>query len=143
MVHADDDLAPIVVAALEASGESLRAGDVLAIAQKIVSKAEGRAVGVASMVSSQRAHAIVREVGKDLRVAEHIMGEAKATVPTRCDLLVVEHRLRFVTANAGHRHSNVAQGGDDDTVLLLAADPDAPCALLRSCARATDWTCRW
>ena len=132
VVVAGDDLAAIVLSALDASREQLRDGDALVIAQKIFSKAEGRLVRLASVVPSARAEEIAREVGKDARLVELILTQASEVLRKRRDLLVVEHRLGFVTANAGIDMSNVEQTAGDDNVLLLPEDPDASCARLRA-----------
>lgn len=132
IVRVGDDLAAIVLAALDASGERLRPGDAVVVAQKVFSKAEGQAVRLDTVVASERARQIAQEVGKDPRLVELILSESNEVLRKRRDLLVVEHRLGFVTANAGIDVSNVAQAGEDDTVLLLPAAPDESCALLRT-----------
>lgn len=131
-VKAGDDLSAIVLAALESSGERLRPGDALVIAQKIFSKAEGRLCPLDTIVPSVRAREIAEEVEKDPRVVELVLAESRDIVRKRRGLLVVEHRLGFVTANAGIDMSNVEQDDGDDTVLLLPADPDASCDRLRA-----------
>jgi coenzyme F420-0:L-glutamate ligase/coenzyme F420-1:gamma-L-glutamate ligase len=126
------DLAATIVSALAASGESLRDGDVLVLAQKIVSKAEGRIVALNSVMPSASATQLALEVNKDPRVVELILNESCEVVRKARDLLVVAHKLGFVMANAGIDMSNVQHTSDtDDTVLLLPEDPDASCARLR------------
>lgn len=135
LVEVGDDLAAIVLAALEASDEELRDGDILVIAQKIVSKVEGRLVRLASVHPSPEAQTLAREVNKDPRLVELILRESTEVVRHRRDVLVVAHRLGFIMANAGIDFSNVEQGAGDDTALLLPADPDASCAQLRAVLR--------
>lgn len=128
-VRAGDDLAPMLSAALLGAGLRLADGDILAVTQKIVSKAEGRLRRLAEISPSPRAEALARETRKDPRLVELILQESRAVVRTRPDLIIAEHRLGIVLANAGIDRSNVA--GGDDVVLLLPADPDASAGRLR------------
>lgn len=131
LVEPGDDLGAIAVAALAANGLAARLGDVLVVAQKIVSKAEGRYVDVATVEPSPRAIALAAETDKDPRFVEVVLGESKRVVRRRPGLLIVEHRLGFVMANAGIDHSNLPQADGVDRVLLLPADPDGSAARLR------------
>ncbi len=124
LVQPGDDLAALILAALEAAGERLRSGDVLVLAQKIVSKAEGRYLDLREVTPSERALALAAAVGKDPRLIEAILAESQEVVRYRPGVLVVQHRLGFVMANAGVDHSNVEQVGADERILLLPADPD-------------------
>jgi coenzyme F420-0:L-glutamate ligase/coenzyme F420-1:gamma-L-glutamate ligase len=128
LVQPGDDLANLVQTALEAGGISLQSGDVLVVAQKVVSKAEGRLVCLNDVRPSSRAVALGNDIGKDPRLVEVILGESSEIVRSRPGLLVVEHRLGFVSANAGVDHSNVAAEPGREAepwVLLLPVDPDA------------------
>ena len=132
LVRPGDDVAALVLDALAASGESPIDGDVLVIAQKIISKAEDRYVSLGDVTPSPRARELAAEVDKDPRIVELILSESTHVVRRRPGVLIVEHRLGLVLANAGIDASNVAEGGaDDDRVLLLPRDPDADCARLR------------
>jgi coenzyme F420-0:L-glutamate ligase/coenzyme F420-1:gamma-L-glutamate ligase len=131
LVEPGDDLGAIVVAAIAANGLTPEPGDVLVVAQKIVSKAEGRYVDVAAVEPSERAIALAAEVDKDARFVEVVLSEAKRVVRHRPGLLIVEHRLGFVMANAGIDHSNVATEGSAERVLLLPKDPDGAARVLR------------
>ncbi len=131
LVKPGDDLATVILGALAASQEKLCDGDVLVVAQKIVSKAEGRIVRLASVSPSAEAQSLARKVNKDPRLVELILRESSEVVRYRRDVLIVAHRLGFVMANAGIDHSNVEQGAGDDTALLLPENPDATCAQLR------------
>jgi coenzyme F420-0:L-glutamate ligase/coenzyme F420-1:gamma-L-glutamate ligase len=102
-------------------------GDVLAIAQKIVSKAEGRSIALASVAPSQAARDLAAQTGKDARLVELILSESERVVRARPNLIIVKHRLGFVMANAGIDQSNV---GEDGHALLLPRDPDASAAAL-------------
>lgn len=132
LVSAGDDLASIVLRGLETSGRELRSGDVLVIAQKIVSKSQGRLMRLDQVVPSPAAIQLAREVGKDARVVQLILDESRAVVRKRPGVLIVEHRLGFILANAGIDFSNVDQcSGGDQFALLLPEDPDATCDQLR------------
>jgi coenzyme F420-0:L-glutamate ligase/coenzyme F420-1:gamma-L-glutamate ligase len=131
MVEAGDDLGAIAAAALAANHVTPQEGDVLAVAQKVVSKAEGRLVEVAAMQPSERAMALAAETDKDPHFVETVLSESRRVVRHRPGLLIVEHRLGFVMANAGIDHSNVAADDGVERVLLLPVDPDASARRLR------------
>jgi coenzyme F420-0:L-glutamate ligase / coenzyme F420-1:gamma-L-glutamate ligase len=131
LVEPGDDVAALIGDRLESAGQLPGDGDVLVVAQKIVSKAEGRYVDFASVTPSPRAVALAAEVEKDPRLVEIVLSEARRVVRQRPGVLIVEHRLGFVMANAGVDHSNVAPPGEPDQVLLLPLDPDASAARLR------------
>ncbi len=132
LVRPGDDLAALIAEGLARAELSLHESDVLAVAQKIVSKAEGRLVALAGVSPSPRAVALAAEVGKDPRVVEVILSESVRVVRARPNLLIMEHRLGLVMANAGVDHSNVAAPGEPDQLLLLPANPDASAARLRT-----------
>lgn len=136
MVRPGDDLAGIVLAALAASQMTLQDGDVLVLAQKIVSKAQGRLVRLDDVVPSPRAAELARETGKSPALVELILRESTEVVRHRRDVLIVAHKLGLVMANAGIDQSNVEQGDVDDAALLLPEDPDGTCAQLRDALRA-------
>lgn len=130
-VNTGDDLPTLIVNALASSGMSLQPGDVIVLAQKIVSKAEGRRVDLASITPSEKALALAKTTAKDPRLVELILSESKGVVRAVPNVIVVEHRLGFVMANAGIDHSNVGAGAGKDEVLLLPEDPDATCQAVR------------
>lgn len=133
LVRPGDDLASLLLDALSSSGDSLEDGDILVIAQKIFSKAQGRYVSIADVTASTEAEKLAIEVDKDPRIVELILSESSEVVRHRPGVLIVAHKLGFVMANAGIDASNVAEGGeDDDRVLLLPVDPDGDCAKLRA-----------
>lgn len=133
LVEPGDDLASLVLRALPEAEVRLEEGDMLVLAQKIVSKAEGRLVDLATVTPSERAEEIGRQAQKDPRVIELILGESAQVVRVRPGVVIVEHRLGFVCANAGVDHSNVRgpDGQAGEWVLLLPRDPDASAAELR------------
>jgi coenzyme F420-0:L-glutamate ligase/coenzyme F420-1:gamma-L-glutamate ligase len=105
--------------------------DVLVVAQKIVSKAEGRAVRLADVVPSDRAHQLAIEAQKDPRLVELILRESHEIVRIRPGLILVEDVRGFVCANAGIDRSNVTQHGHEEEVTLLPLDPDASARRIR------------
>jgi coenzyme F420-0:L-glutamate ligase/coenzyme F420-1:gamma-L-glutamate ligase len=131
LVEPGDDLGAIAVAAFAANGLLPEAGDVLVVAQKIVSKAEGRYVDVTTVEPSHSAIALAAEVDKDPRFVEVVLSESKRVVRHRAGLLIVEHRLGFVMANAGIDHSNLPMQAGSERVLLLPEDPDGSALALR------------
>jgi coenzyme F420-0:L-glutamate ligase/coenzyme F420-1:gamma-L-glutamate ligase len=124
IVRAGDDLAALLLAGLERAGLTLQAGDVVVVAQKIVSKAEGRMVDLATVTPSARALELAAIVQKDPRLVELVLGESTRVVRTAKDVLIVEHRLGYVMANAGVDQSNVAAPDGGEFALLLPVDPD-------------------
>ncbi len=127
LVEPGDDLAAIAIEAIRANGIVPQRRDVLVVAQKVVSKSEGRYADLATVKPSPRAEALAAELQKDPRIVEVVLGESKRIVRHRPGLLIVEHRLGFVMANAGVDHSNV----EGERVLLLPIDPDGSAARLR------------
>lgn len=130
-VRAGDSLPALVLEALERSGKRLCAGDVVVLAQKIVSKAEGRRVLLADVQPSARARALAEQAHKDPRLMELVLSEAREVLRVKPGVVIVEHRLGFVMANAGIDQSNLAPG-EPEGALLLPLDPDASAARLRA-----------
>ena len=133
-VRPGDDLARLIADAARAEGEAIRDGDILAVAQKIVSKAEGRIVRLATVVPSERALAMAKEANKDARQLEVVLSETVKIVRWSHGVLISETRHGFVCANAGVDRSNA---GAPDTVILLPVDPDASAARLRDAIKVT------
>lgn len=125
MIEPGDDLVSIICDAVLQSGEVLQDGDVLVFAQKIVSKAEDRYVDLATVTASQEAIDLALEVDKDPRHVQVILDESNEVVRKRLGVLIVEHRLGFVQANAGIDQSNIKHSDESPMVLLLPVDPDA------------------
>ena len=121
-----DDLAALLLQQLQAY--PLAGGDILVIAQKVVSKAEDRYVDLAGITPSERAVQLAGKVSKDPRLVELILAQSKRVVRYREDVLIVEHKLGFVHANAGIDHSNIPQTPASERVLLLPENPDASAA---------------
>ena len=131
MVRPGDDLAALLIAACEQGALAPADGDVVVVAQKIVSKAEGRYVDLAQVRPSARAESLAAQVDKDPRLVEVILSESQRVVRHRPGVLIVEHRLGFIMANAGVDRSNVDPALGAEPVLLLPRDPDASAARLR------------
>ena len=130
LIDEGDDLAVIISAALHEAGMALMSGDVLVIAQKIVSKAEGRRVHLSAFTPSTEAHRLAEIVKKDPRHVEAILSESTEVIRASEGVFIVAHRLGFVMANAGIDQSNV--GDDPEAILMLPRDPDATCARLKA-----------
>jgi coenzyme F420-0:L-glutamate ligase/coenzyme F420-1:gamma-L-glutamate ligase len=132
LIRPGDDLGALLAAALERRiGKLLTAGDVLVVAQKIVSKAEGRYVDLARIEPSAEAQRVARETEKDARLVQAILDESRRVVRHRPGVLIVEHRLGYVMANAGVDRSNIDPGMGTEPVLLLPQNPDGSAARLR------------
>jgi len=148
LIRHGDNLADIVVHALQENDISLQDNDILVFAQKIVSKAEGRAVNLSTITPSQRAIELAKKTEKDARVVELILQESNEILRTRVGAIIVEHKLGFVCANAGIDHSNVdsplPEGEGlgrraepveavraEEWVLLLPAEPDRSAEKMR------------
>lgn len=133
LIRRGDHLADIILKSLHESNQELQDDDILVLAQKIISKAEGRMVNLASIHPSPRAIQLGEETEKDPRVVELMLQESSEVLRSRKGVIVVEHKLGFVCANAGIDHSNVMGAGDsnEEFVLLLPEDPDTSAKQLR------------
>jgi len=131
MVQPGDDLAEMILAGVSRTGGALRDGDVVVIAQKIVSKSEGRGVDLATVVPSAEAIALGQEIDKDPRLVQVILSESVRVVRHRPNLMIMQHKLGFVMANAGVDQSNVAPTDTVQRALLLPVDPDGSAAAIR------------
>jgi coenzyme F420-0:L-glutamate ligase/coenzyme F420-1:gamma-L-glutamate ligase len=131
LVRKDDDLVALIGEGIVHSGIVPRGGDVFVLTQKIVSKAEGRMVDLSTIDPSAEAIELAGKVEKDPRLVELILSESVRIVRARPGILIVEHRLGFVMANAGIDQSNLASSGDPQRALLLPVDPDGSAAILR------------
>lgn len=129
-VRAGHDLARLIVDAAASAEVAPRAFDVLVIAQKIVSKAEGRTVDLRTVKPSTLAVELAGKTGKDARLVEVILSESQQVIRAVPNVLIVRHRLGYVVANAGVDRSNVPSE-QRENVLLLPANPDASAARLR------------
>jgi coenzyme F420-0:L-glutamate ligase/coenzyme F420-1:gamma-L-glutamate ligase len=138
LVQPGDELDRLLSESLRENQLELESGDVLVLAQKIVSKAEGRYVRLADVEPGPEALALAAQADKDPRQVELILRESAEVVRVRPGVIIVEHRLGYVHANAGIDKSNIPFDANDPQVLLLPADPDASAQqLLESLATDT------
>ncbi|MCJ7569896.1 MAG: coenzyme F420-0:L-glutamate ligase [Anaerolineales bacterium] len=137
LVQPGDDLTAIILAGLQTEAISLHDGDVIVVGQKIVSKAERRYVDLNRVSPSPEAMGLSKETGKDPRLVELILRESAEVLRKRDGLIIVEHKLGFVCANAGIDRSNVENEEDGEWVLLLPEDPDRSARELRDGFRTT------
>ena len=131
MVRADDDLAELIAGAIERSDYELADSDIVCVAQKIVSKAEGRLIALASVTASAEAVELARETDKDPRLVELILQESTELLRKKPGVLIMRHRLGLVGAHAGIDQSNIDHE-EGECALLLPVDPDHSARQLRS-----------
>jgi len=124
-----DDLASELVSRLSEGGGLTLEGDVIVVAQKVVSKAEGRLVDLRDVIPSERAMQIARRQDRDARLVEVILSESRSMIREDAHVLITETHHGFICANAGVDRSNVA---GDDFVSLLPIDPDRSASRLRA-----------
>ncbi len=136
LVQSGDDLAAIILLGLRDARIELQDGDVLVLAQKIVSKAEGRMVRLREVTPSPRALELARESGKDARFCEVVLWDAREIVRVREGLIIVETKQGWVCANAGIDRSNVAPHDEEEWILRLPEDADRSAGELRQRLRA-------
>lgn len=143
VVRSGDDLADLILSGLRRADIELQADDILAVTQKVVSKAEGRTVDLRKVNPSEEALELAKVAKKDPRLVELILTEAVEVLRVRLGLIIVVHRLGFVCANAGVDHSNVE---GEDRVLLLPEDPRprrVPCGSLFRRRVGPTWVCSY
>ncbi|MEP0233129.1 coenzyme F420-0:L-glutamate ligase [Roseibium sp.] len=131
LVNPGDDLAKLIAEGLLCQNVVLGSGDVVVVAQKVVSKAEGRFLNLADITPGQEALNLAEETDKDPRLVQAILDESTEVVRKRKGVLVVRHRCGWVMAQAGIDQSNV-EGSENGALLLLPIDPDASAARLRA-----------
>jgi coenzyme F420-0:L-glutamate ligase/coenzyme F420-1:gamma-L-glutamate ligase len=132
LIDPGDDLAGRIVDALKADQLPLMSGDVVVVAQKVISKAENRYVELKSVHPSEQAQTLAEQTGKDPRYIEVVLSESAEVVKHRRNILIMAHRLGFVMANAGIDQSNIEHADGDERVLLLPRDPDGSAAALKA-----------
>ena len=131
-IHKGDNLDEIIVSALSENQVDLIDGDILVITSKIISKAEGRQVRLSDVKPTPKAIELAEITGKDARLVELILEESNEVIRMHPGVLIVEHKLGFISANAGIDHSNVEFVHDEmDEVLLLPQNPDQSAERLR------------
>lgn len=130
LIEPGADLVDVILNLLQKAGHQLLAGDIVCVAQKIVSKAEGRHVNLKDVNPSAEAEDLAKQTHKDPRLVELILRETRSVLRCRSGILVVEHKLGFVLANAGVDASNV-KIIDGERVLLLPDDPNRTAVQMR------------
>jgi coenzyme F420-0:L-glutamate ligase/coenzyme F420-1:gamma-L-glutamate ligase len=128
------DLPALIVRTLRSADLAPAAGDALVVAQKIVSKAEGSVVDLTAVHPGPEAARIAATIDKDPRLVEVVLRESTRVMRAQHGVLITEHRLGFISANAGVDHSNVGLG--PDVVSLLPRDPDGSARAIRDALRA-------
>jgi coenzyme F420-0:L-glutamate ligase / coenzyme F420-1:gamma-L-glutamate ligase len=131
LIAPGDDLVDAILGALAAERIALRDGDILVLAQKVVSKAEGCYVDLSAVTPSPRALELAAACGKDARLIETILSESTEVMRCRPGVIIVRHRIGIVLANAGIDRSNLPDFPGNEHVLLLPKDPDASAARIR------------
>lgn len=129
MVRQGDNLAELIVATMKREGVALNDGDVVVVAHKVVSKAEGRTVRLRNVEPSEKAEQIAKVTLKDPKLIQIILQETKGIVKAAPEILIVENRKGLVCINAGVDKSNVK---GEDTYVLLPTDSDRSARQIRS-----------
>jgi coenzyme F420-0:L-glutamate ligase/coenzyme F420-1:gamma-L-glutamate ligase len=136
LIKENDDLANIILHALSSSGYELGNKDIIAIAQKIVSKSEGQLVDLTSIKPSEKAIQLAQEINKDPRQIELVLSESKEIIAVKPGVIIVEHHSGIILANAGIDHSNVASNIDStngkEYVSLLPKDSNKSARLIKN-----------
>jgi coenzyme F420-0:L-glutamate ligase/coenzyme F420-1:gamma-L-glutamate ligase len=132
LFKAGDDIAAAIADAIVATRQTVANGDVLVVAQKIVSKAEGRSVDLSNLTPTTQAEEIAGETNKNPAMIQAILSESQEIMRTRSGVVIARHRLGHVAANAGIDLSNFAGDDNDDAALRWPSDPDASATRLRS-----------
>ena len=130
MIEHGNCLSDVILYALETAGLTLHSGDVVCLAQKIVSKAEGRMVALSGITPSPEALELAQATSKDPRMVQLILDESTEVLRHKPNVLIVRHKLGIVGAHAGIDQSNIDHQTEEHA-LLLPEDPDASAALLR------------
>jgi coenzyme F420-0:L-glutamate ligase/coenzyme F420-1:gamma-L-glutamate ligase len=131
LVQPGDNLVTLILDCCQKNNLQLQRGDVVVLAQKIVSKAENRYVDLKTIIPSPAAIDLARKTNKDARAMEVLLGESKEVLKTRTNVVIVEHQNGYVHANAGIDHSNIQQVEGRELLLLLPKNPDASATTIR------------
>jgi len=128
-----DNIPQLLIKGLKSQGISLYSNDILVVTQKIVSKAEDRFINLSTIIPSDEALEIAKSSNKKPQLIELILRESKKVIRVNQHAIITEHKLGFISANAGIDHSNVMgkSGKQGDWYLLLPKDPDNSAKLIR------------
>ena len=129
-VEPGDDLAKIILKSFRINNINLDDGDVVVVAQKIISKSENRYIDLNKITPSEKAITLAKELNRDSSFIQVILNESNEIVSTEKNVIVVEHKLGFININAGIDRSNIPQ--DINQVLLLPKNPTISANNLRS-----------
>jgi len=126
LIEPGNDLSEVIIDKTRKSGIRIKQDDIFVLAQKIVSKAEGRLIQLSAISPSKKAIEIANKAEKDPRFVELILRESSEVLRVRQNTIIVQHKRGFICANAGIDHSNVhgKKGNPEDWVLLLPENPD-------------------
>jgi len=130
LIEPGDDLNQIILKSISDNNISLEDGDIIVIAQKIISKSENRYINLNDVIPSQDALDLGEELNRDPAFIQSILDESKAIISTEKNVIIVEHNLGFIHINAGIDRSNIPQ--DKNLVLLLPTDPSNSAAIIES-----------
>ena len=128
LVEPGDCIASLICTSLEKENIALQDNDIIVIAQKVVSKSENRYRNLQDITASAEAIELAKKTDKDPRLVQAILDESKKIVRYKPGVIIVEHRLGFIHANAGIDQSNIESSTDNERILLLPKDPDASAA---------------
>ena len=121
LIEPNDDLASIINKSINNNGIDIESGDVVVVAQKIISKCENRYVELKNIQPSKEATDLAKTLNRDPAFIQIIQNESKKIISTDKNVIIVEHKLGFININAGIDRSNILQ--NDDVVLLLPENP--------------------
>jgi coenzyme F420-0:L-glutamate ligase/coenzyme F420-1:gamma-L-glutamate ligase len=134
LIVAGTDLAEVLISAVKANEFEFETGDIIVIAQKVVSKAEGSMVNLMSVTPSDQALELAHQTGRDPRLCQVYLDEASEVLEVKGRMVITRHRLGFQCSNSGVDRSNVASHAEE-TVVTLPRDPDESCRRLRDSIR--------
>ena len=134
LIEPNDDLASIINKSINNNGINIESGDVVVVAQKIISKCENRYVELKNIQPSKEATDLAKTLNRDPAFIQIIQNESKKIISTDKNVIIVEHKLGFININAGIDRSNILQ--NDDVVLLLPENPSKSAKDLQSAISA-------
>ena len=134
LIEPNDDLASIINKSINNNGIDIESGDVVVVAQKIISKCENRYVELKNIQPSKEATDLAKTLNRDPAFIQIIQNESKKIISTDKNVIIVEHKLGFININAGIDRSNILQ--NDDVVLLLPENPSKSAKDLQSAISA-------
>ena len=125
LIQEGDDIAEIILQTIFANNLQIENNDIFVIAQKIISKSEGRKVCLEDVSPSEKAINLANKTNKDPRIVELILNESSEIIRVAHGVIITKHKLGFIMANAGIDQSNINENDDESYALLLPVDPDA------------------